>query len=178
MIEWNDLQALEKLFKRHGDEIAAVIMEPTMVNDFGCPPEPGYLEGVRKLCTEYGVVLIFDEVLTGFRIDLEGTQGYFGVTPDMTTLAKALGGGFPVSAFAGKREIMDTLTRADAVVGGTYNGHPSSARWLLMGILGAPTWTCPGSARIRLICCARQRGLIDLRGCRDAPSGRLYIHSV
>lgn len=124
MIEWNDLQALEKLFKRHGDEIAAVIMEPTMVNNFGCLPEPGYLEGVRKLCTEYGVVLIFDEVLTGFRIDLKGAQGYFGVTPDMTTLAKALGGGFPVSAFTGKREIMDTLTRADAVVGGTYNGHP------------------------------------------------------
>ena len=130
-----------------------------MVNNFGCLPEPGYLEGVRKLCTEYGVVLIFDEVLTGFRINLEGAQGYFGVTPDMTTLAKALGGGFPIYAFAGKREIMDTLTRADAVVGGTYNGHPPSARWLLMGILGAPTWTCPGSARIRPICCARQRGL-------------------
>jgi glutamate-1-semialdehyde 2,1-aminomutase len=90
-----------------------------MVNNFGCLPEPGYLEGVRKLCPEYGVVLIFDEMLTGFRIDLEGTQGYFGVTPDMTILSKVLGGGFPVSAFTGKREIMDTLTRADAVVGRT-----------------------------------------------------------
>ena len=124
MIEWNDLPALEKLLDRHGDEIAAVIMEPVVVNNFGCVPEPGYLEGVRELCTLHGVVLIFDEVLTGFRIGLNGAQGYFGVTPDLTTLAKALGAGFPVSSTCGKREIMDALTRADAIQGGTYNGHP------------------------------------------------------
>ena len=124
MIEWNDLPALERLFSRYGEAIAALIMEPTMVNNFGCMPEPGYLQGVRELCTEYGVVLIFDEVLTGFRIDLEGAQGYFGVTPDMTTLAKALGGGFPVSSVSGKREIMDLLTQAEVIQGGTYNGHP------------------------------------------------------
>jgi glutamate-1-semialdehyde 2,1-aminomutase len=124
MIEWNDLPALEKLFDRHGERIAAVIMEPVMVNNFGCRPEPGYLEGVRDLCDQHGVVLIFDEVLTGFRIGLKGAQGAFGVTPDLTTLAKALGGGFPVSSTCGKRKIMDTLTRADAIQGGTYNGHP------------------------------------------------------
>jgi glutamate-1-semialdehyde 2,1-aminomutase len=124
MLEWNDLPALEKLLRRSGEEIAAVIMEPVMINNFGCRPEPGYLEGVRELCTRYGVVLIFDEVLTGFRIGLGGAQGAFGVTPDLTTLAKALGGGLPVSSTCGKREIMDTLTRADAIQGGTYNGHP------------------------------------------------------
>jgi glutamate-1-semialdehyde 2,1-aminomutase len=124
MIEWNDLPALEKLLAGHGERIAAVIMEPVMVNNFGCAPEAGYLEGVRGLCTKYGVVLIFDEVLTGFRIGLDGAQGHFGVTPDLTTLAKALGAGFPVSSTAGKREMMDTLTRADAIQGGTYNGHP------------------------------------------------------
>jgi glutamate-1-semialdehyde 2,1-aminomutase len=124
MIEWNDLPALEKLLAGHGERIAAVIMEPVMVNNFGCAPEAGYLEGVRELCTKYGVVLIFDEVLTGFRIGLDGAQGHFGVTPDLTTLAKALGAGFPVSSTAGKREMMDTLTRADAIQGGTYNGHP------------------------------------------------------
>lgn len=124
MIEYNDLPALERLFQSHSDRIAAVIIEPTMVNNFGCMPEPGYLEGLRELCTQYGVVLIFDEVLTGFRIDLKGAQGYFGVNPDMTTLGKALGGGFPVSSFSGKREIMDSLTRTDVVQGGTYNGHP------------------------------------------------------
>ena len=124
MIEWNDLPALERLFEKHGDDIAAVIMEPVMVNNFGCVPEPGYLEGVRKLCTDYGVVLIFDEVLTGFRIGLKGAQGFFGITPDLTTLAKGLGAGFPVSSTSGKREVMDVLTRAETIQGGTYNGHP------------------------------------------------------
>ncbi len=124
MIEYNDLPALERLFEKYGDEIAAVIIEPTMVNNFGCTPEPGYLEGLRELCTRFGVVLIFDEVLTGFRIDLKGAQGYFGIKPDMTTLGKAVGAGFPVSSFNGKREIMDYLTRTDVVQGGTYNGHP------------------------------------------------------
>jgi glutamate-1-semialdehyde 2,1-aminomutase len=124
MIEWNDLAALEKLLDNHGRDIAAVIMEPTMVNSFGCLPVAGYLEGVRELCTKHDVVLIFDEVLTGFRIGLRGAQGYFNVTPDLTTLGKALGGGFPVSSTCGRREIMDTLTRAEAILGGTYNGHP------------------------------------------------------
>lgn len=124
MIEWNDLQALEDHFEKFGKDIAAVIMEPTMVNLSGCMPEPGYLEGVRELCTENGTVLIFDEVLTGFRMGLRGAQGHFNVTPDMTTLAKALGGGFPVSAVCGKREIMQLIAKTEVVAGGTYNGHP------------------------------------------------------
>jgi len=95
-----------------------------MVNNAGCLPEAGYLQGVRDLCSRHGVVLIFDEVLTGFRIDLKGAQGYFGVVPDMTTLAKALGGGFPVSAITGQRQFMDPIVRADVVQGGTYNGNP------------------------------------------------------
>ena len=124
MIEWNDLPSLERLFARYADDIAAVIMEPVMINHGGCVPEPGYLEGVRELCTRYGVLLIFDEVLTGFRIDLKGAQGYFGVTPDLTALGKAVGGGFPISCYAGKREIMGTLTRCEAVDGGTYFDNP------------------------------------------------------
>lgn len=124
MIEWNDLQALSSLLEQRGDEIAAVYMEPVMVNLNGCVPEAGYLQGVRDLCTRFGVVLIFDEVITGFRMSLGGAQGYFGVTPDMATFAKALGGGFPVSAFCGRREIMDVITRAEVIAAGTYNGHP------------------------------------------------------
>ena len=124
MIEWNDLDALESLFRAHGDKIAAVVMEPVMINFSGCNPEPGYLEGVRKLCDDYGVLLIFDEVLTGFRIGLKCAQGHYGVTPDMTTFAKALGGGFPVSAFCGKQEIMDLIAETRVMGGGTYNGHP------------------------------------------------------
>jgi len=124
MIEWNDLGALSQLFSTHGCNIAAVIMEPVMVNCSGCVPEPGYLEGVRELCTRNRTVLIFDEVLTGFRIGLGGAQGHFGVVPDMTTLGKALGGGFPVAAFCGRREIMETIASTEVVAGGTYNGHP------------------------------------------------------
>jgi len=124
MVEWNDLPALEKLLVQNGNDIAAVLMEPVMVNLAGCRPEPGYLEAVRELCTRHHIVLIFDEVLTGFRMGLSGAQGHFQVTPDMTTFAKALGGGMPVSAFCGKQEIMDVITKTEVVAGGTYNGHP------------------------------------------------------
>jgi glutamate-1-semialdehyde 2,1-aminomutase len=124
LIEWNDLPSLERLFQRFADDIAAVIMEPVMTNISGCVPEPGYLEGVRELCTLHDVLLIFDEVITGFRMGLSGAQGHYGVIPDLTVLAKAMGAGFPVSAFGGKREILDVLTSTDCVVGGTYNGHP------------------------------------------------------
>jgi glutamate-1-semialdehyde 2,1-aminomutase len=134
MIEWNDLPVFERLLEKFGENIAAVIMEPAMVNNFGCLPEPGYLEGVRQLCTQYGVVLIMDEVLTGFRIALKGAQGYFGVIPDMTTLAKALAAGFPVSSTSGKKQVMDTLTRADAIQGGTYSGHPMAMAAVIAAI--------------------------------------------
>ena len=105
-----------------------------MINNFGCVPEPGYLEGMRQLCTDFGVVLIFDEVLTGFRIGLKGAQGFFGVTPDLTTMAKGLGAGFPVSIICGKREVMDMVTRADVVQGGTYNGHPLAMAAIIAAI--------------------------------------------
>jgi len=126
LIEWNDLAALEQLLIQRGDDIAAVLMETVMLNHGGCMPEPGYLQGVRELCTRYGVVLIFDEVLTGFRIGLHGAQGYFGVTPDMTTLGKALGGGMPVSAFCGRRDLMQLIADGTVIEAGTFNGHPMS----------------------------------------------------
>jgi glutamate-1-semialdehyde 2,1-aminomutase len=126
LIEWNDLESLDHLFTIRGDQIAGVIMEPVMINCSGCLPRPGYLEGVRRLCDRHGVVLIFDEVITGFRMGLGGAQAAFGVTPDLTTLGKALGGGFPVAAFCGRKEIMDHITRTDVIAGGTYNGHPLS----------------------------------------------------
>lgn len=124
MIEWNELDTFTRLLERHGDVIGAVIMEPVMVNMSGCVPSPGYLEGVRELCTKHNVALIFDEVLTGFRMGLGGAQAAFGVTPDLATFAKAIGSGIPVSVFCGRRELMDTITRADVIAAGTYNGHP------------------------------------------------------
>jgi glutamate-1-semialdehyde 2,1-aminomutase len=126
LIEWNDLHAVETLFANHGDDIAAVLMETVMLNHAGCMPEAGYLEGVRELCTKYGVVLIFDEVLTGFRIGLHGAQGHFGVTPDMTTLGKALGGGMPVSSFCGRSDLMELVASGRVIEAGTFNGHPMS----------------------------------------------------
>jgi glutamate-1-semialdehyde 2,1-aminomutase len=134
MLEWNDLPALERLFAEHASEIAAVLMEPVMVNNMGCNPEAGYLQGVHELCKRHGVALIFDEVLTGFRMGLGGAQAHFGVTPDLTTLGKAIGAGFPVSAMCGSRELMDTITRAEVVQGGTYNGHPMAMAAVIAAI--------------------------------------------
>jgi glutamate-1-semialdehyde 2,1-aminomutase len=126
LIEWNDLDRFRLLLEEYGNDIGAVLMEPVMVNVSGCVPKPGYLEGVRELCTQHGVVLIFDEVITGFRMGLGGAQACFGITPDLATFAKALGGGAPVSAFCGKREMMETIASTDVIAGGTYNGNPLS----------------------------------------------------
>lgn len=125
MIEWNDAQLLEDLLTKHGDDIAAVIMEPVCVNGGSIMPVEGYLERVRELCDEYNVVLIFDEIITGFRMGIGGAQAQFGVTPDLTTLAKAMGGGgVPVSALVGKKEIMQLLTEKRVIHAGTFNGYP------------------------------------------------------
>lgn len=134
MIEWNDAAALEKLFKEKGDDIACIIMEPVTLNVNGCMPEPGYFEAVRELCTKHNVVFIFDETITGFRMGISGAQGYFGVKPDMSTFAKGIGGGFPVSMYCGKKEIMDVITRTDVLSVGTYNGHPLAAVAILATI--------------------------------------------
>lgn len=123
---WNDLELAEELFKRQGNEIAAVITEAMMCNWGGILPQPGYLEGLRRLCDQYGAVLIFDEVITGFRLALGGAQEYFGVTPDLCALAKALGGGMTVSAVAGRADIMRLFGELATVHAGTYNANPLS----------------------------------------------------
>lgn len=124
LLKFNDLPAAERLFEQSGQDIAAVLLEPVMLNNFGCTPAPGFLEGLRALCDAYGTVLIFDEVLTGFRLGLGGAQAHFDVQPDIATLAKALGNGIPVAAICGKRDILEPVARAEVVIGGTYNGHP------------------------------------------------------
>jgi glutamate-1-semialdehyde 2,1-aminomutase len=122
---WNDVAQLERVFHEHGQELAAVITEPIMAN-MGCiPPRPGYLERLRELTRESGALLIFDEVVTGFRYAPGGCQEHFGVTPDLSTFGKALGAGFPIGAVAGPRAILEHLTWRDAMVlhYGTFNGH-------------------------------------------------------
>lgn len=124
VLPWNDLGLVEKTLAQHGAEVAALITEPIMFNTGGCRPRPGYLEGLRELCTRYGVVLIFDEVISGFRVALGGAQELFGVTPDLATFAKGIAAGFPLSAVMGKREIMSLIASGKVMQGGTYNTHP------------------------------------------------------
>lgn len=123
-IPWNDAGPLEEVLEIHGREIAVVLMEPILCNAGCCPPRPGYLERVRELCTRHGVLLCFDEVITGFRVDLRGAQGVLGVTPDLATFGKALAGGLPMGAVAGKKEIMNLLLERRVVGAGTFNGYP------------------------------------------------------
>ena len=124
VLPWNDLNLLEDLLKRTAHETAAVIMEPINYNSGAILPRPGYLEGVRDLTRQHEVLLIFDELLSGFHTGPTCAQGYLGVTPDLTTLGKALGGGMPIAALAGRRDIMETLAPVGSVVNqGTYYGQ-------------------------------------------------------
>ncbi|WP_339292667.1 glutamate-1-semialdehyde 2,1-aminomutase [Paenibacillus sp. FSL W8-0187] len=124
-VPYNDLESVELAFKRFGEEIAAVIVEPVAGNMGVVPPQPGFLEGLRKVTSDYGTVLIFDEVMTGFRVDLNCAQGRYGVTPDLTCLGKVIGGGLPVGAYGGKRELMDQIAPAGPIYqAGTLSGNP------------------------------------------------------
>jgi glutamate-1-semialdehyde 2,1-aminomutase len=125
LVPWNDIAAIEELVHREGDRIAAVIIEP-VVGNMGCvPPRPGYLEKLREITANAGIVLVFDEVMTGFRVARGGAQERYGVTPDMTTLGKIVGGGMPVGAYGGRREIMQTVAPLGPVYqAGTLSGNP------------------------------------------------------
>jgi glutamate-1-semialdehyde 2,1-aminomutase len=123
LLPWNDLEAVSAFLATRGSEVAALIMEPVLCNTSVIAPQAGYLEGVRNLCDEHGIVLIFDEVITGFRLGLGGAQGRLGVVPDLTVLAKSLGAGFPVAALAGRAPLMELIGNGTVMHGGTYNGN-------------------------------------------------------
>jgi glutamate-1-semialdehyde 2,1-aminomutase len=124
MVPWNDADAFERAMERHGDELAAVFCEPLHYNAGCIPPEPGFLEVLRERCTAHGVVLVMDEVLSGFRTHLGGVQAQYGVTPDLTTHAKALANGLPLSSVSGREDLMLLLAPTGPVVhSGTYSGH-------------------------------------------------------
>lgn len=123
--EYNNLESVKAHFERCGEEIAAVIVEPVAANMGTVLPEEGFLQGLRELCTEYGALLIFDEVITGFRLQADGAQGYFGVTPDLTTFGKIIGAGMPVGAYGGRREVMEMVAPVGGVYqAGTLSGNP------------------------------------------------------
>jgi glutamate-1-semialdehyde 2,1-aminomutase len=122
---FNDLQSVERLIEVHGAETACIIVEPIAGNMGVIPPEEGFLEGLRELCDDKGIVLIFDEVITGFRVSYGGAQELYGVMPDLTCLGKVIGGGLPVGAFGGRKEIMERLAPSgDVYQAGTLSGNP------------------------------------------------------
>ncbi len=125
VLDYNDVAGLTQAFANMGSEIAAVIVEPVAGNMNLVAPKPEFLQALRDLCTQHGAVLILDEVMTGFRVSLQGAQGYYGVKPDLVTLGKVMGGGLPAAAFGGRRDIMQCLAPLGAVYqAGTLSGNP------------------------------------------------------
>ena len=126
-LEYNNLDSVKALFSKMGEEVGCIIVEPVAGNMNCIPPKEGFLQGLRKLCDDYGSLLIFDEVMTGFRVALGGAQAYYGVKPDLTTLGKVIGGGLPVAAFGGRNEIMSQIAPLGPIYqAGTLSGNPLS----------------------------------------------------
>ncbi|MGE8278956.1 MAG: glutamate-1-semialdehyde 2,1-aminomutase [Stenotrophomonas sp.] len=124
-LPYNDFDAATALFEQQGKEIAGLIIEPVVGNANCIPPREGYLQHLRALCTQYGALLIFDEVMTGFRVALGGAQAYYGITPDLTTFGKIIGGGMPVGAYGGRRELLSQIAPAGPIYqAGTLSGNP------------------------------------------------------
>jgi glutamate-1-semialdehyde 2,1-aminomutase len=139
-LPYNDLEAVSKCLAARGQDVAAIIVEPVAGNMNCIPPVAGYLEGLRASCDEHGCLLIFDEVMTGFRVALQGAQGLYGITPDLSTFGKVIGGGMPVGAFGGKREFMELVAPSGPVYqAGTLSGNPVAM--------------AAGLANLRLISC-------------------------
>ena len=122
-VAFNDFEGLEKTVKANWGDLATIIVEPMLGNSASIMPQPGFLEQIRELCDQYGIVMIFDEVKTGFRIAKGGAQEYFGIQADLATYAKAMGNGFPIAAIAGKEEVMMTIEPGAMAHGGTYSGN-------------------------------------------------------
>lgn len=140
--EYNNLESVRKLFDQCGDDIAAIIVEPVVGNCGLLVPTPGFLEGLREISQRYGALLIFDEVMTGFRVALGGAQALYKVTPDLTMLGKVIGGGVPVGAFGGRREIMELLAPLGPVYqAGTLSGNPLA---MVAGMTTLREWSKPG----------------------------------
>ena len=181
VLDYNDMTGIEQAFSQFGDEIAAVIVEPVAGNMNLVAPNPGFLPGLRELCTRHGSVLIFDEVMTGFRVGLECAQGLYGVKPDLTTLGKVIGGGMPMAAFGGRRDIMQCLAPLGAVYqAGTLSGNPVAvaAGLATLRLVQEPGFYDKLSARTRqltegLTAAAQERGVVF---CSQAVGGMFGLY--
>jgi glutamate-1-semialdehyde 2,1-aminomutase len=164
VLEYNNKNALEQVFAREGAAIAAVIVEPVAGNMNLVAPRPAFLQALRALCTKHGAVLIFDEVMTGFRVALGGAQALYGIKPDLTTLGKVIGGGLPVGAFGGRRDIMEKIAPLGPVYqAGTLSGNPVAvaAGLATLKLIQAPGFFAQLAAATRSLCdglvhCAQQ----------------------
>ena len=155
VLSYNDPQGLAEAFKTHGDKIAAVIVEPVVGNMNLIAPTAEFLKAMRELCTQYGAVLIFDEVMTGFRVGLKSAQGLFGITPDLSTFGKVVGGGMPLGAFGGKREIMEKIAPLGPVYqAGTLSGNPiaTAAGLATLKLVQAPGFYEALTAKTKALC--------------------------
>ncbi len=154
-LNFNDLNQVKELFSQCGEEIAAIIVEPVAGNMNCIPPAPGFLEGLRALCDQFGTVLIFDEVMTGFRVALGGAQGLYQIKPDLTTLGKVIGAGMPVGAFGGKQEIMEHIAPLGPVYqAGTLSGNPiaMSAGLAMLNALSEPGFYDKLEGKVKTLC--------------------------
>ena len=171
---FNDIAVLEETLSRHGAETAAIVVEPVACNCGVIEPVPGYLEALRRLCDQHGIVLIFDEVITGFRVALGGSQQRYGVTPDVAVFAKAMASGFPLAAVAGSSTIMEGVTRG-AVHGGTYNGITSS---IAAGIATLDMLAADGAAIYDKVERDGQRLMAGLAECGQRRGVPLHVQGV
>ena len=173
-LPFNDAQAVRELFANRGADIACIIVEPVAGNMNCVPPVPGFLETLREVCDAHGTVLIFDEVMTGFRVALGGAQALYGVTPDLTTLGKVIGGGMPVGAFGGRRDIMEQLAPLGPVYqAGTLSGNPvaMAAGLKTLELIGAPGFF--------EILAERTRAFVEgMRGVAQAAGLPLTVNAV
>ena len=153
-LPYNDLTAAQTLFAEHGADIAGLIIEPVAGNMNCIPPKDGFLQGLRDLCTRHGALLIFDEVMTGFRVALGGAQAYYGVNPDLTTFGKIIGGGMPVGAYGGRRDLMEHIAPAGPIYqAGTLSGNPvaMAAGLAMLELVQTPGFYDTLAARTRLL---------------------------
>ncbi len=153
-LPYNDLEAAQKLFAETGDTIAALIIEPVAGNMNCILPRPGYLAALRELCTRHGALLIFDEVMTGFRVALGGAQALYGITPDLTTFGKIIGGGMPVGAYGGRRDLMQQIAPAGLIYqAGTLSGNPvaMAAGLAMLDLIRVPGFHDELDRRTRLL---------------------------
>jgi glutamate-1-semialdehyde 2,1-aminomutase len=181
VLDFNELESVEAAFKRYGSEIACVIVEPIAGNMNLVKPTAGFLEGLRALCTQYGALLVFDEVMTGFRVGPQGVQGLTGVTPDLTTLAKVIGGGMPVGAFGGRADIMEHIAPLGNVYqAGTLSGNPVAvaAGLATMKLLAEPGFYDRLAAQTRKLAegLAQRAQAAGVQMCSDHVGGMFGIY--